>query len=236
MRTSTRRHGVRVRGRHSAGFTLLELTIALVLLALLSTVLFGSLRLAGQSTGRGEAKADATSSMRLTEEFLRTNLEAQHPLRMRKMAQFPLLFTGTADSLSYASELPARVAAGGVWFFRLRVLADDAKSPLVLERMVPDVGADSPPQFQGADRSVLADGIAKIVIGYYGRDSGTLASATEPTWRDHWDDAQRLPLLIRIDVTPITGDPWPRLVVAPRESPDAGCRSWNAQIGLCAGV
>ena len=222
--------------RLSAGFTLLELTVALVLLALLSAVLFGSLRLAGESTGRGEAKADATSSMRLAEEFLRTNLEAQHPLRMRKIAQFPLLFAGTADELRYAAALPPRVAAGGIWLFRLRVLADDPKSPLVLERMVPDVNADSPPQFHDAERSVLADGIAKVVIGYYGRDSGSLVSATEPTWRDHWDDPQRLPLLIRIDVTPLHGDPWPRLVVAPREAPDAGCRSWNTQIGICAGV
>lgn len=236
MRTPTRRRGVRAGSRRSAGFTLLELTVALVLLALLSAVLFGSLKLAGRSTNRGEAKADATSSMRLAEEFLRTNLEGQHPLRMRRMAQFPLLFSGSADSLTYASELPARVAAGGVWLFRLRVLADDPKSPLVLERMVPDLTADAQPEFRDADRSVLADGIAKIAIGYYGRDPGTLANAAEPTWRDHWDDPQRLPLLIRIDVTPLSGEAWPRLVVAPREAPDAGCRSWNPQAGICAGV
>ncbi|HEX7327305.1 MAG TPA: prepilin-type N-terminal cleavage/methylation domain-containing protein [Casimicrobiaceae bacterium] len=236
--TTTPAHcrGIAARGRRSAGFTLLELTIALVLLALLSAVLFGSLKLAGQSSSRGEAKADATSSMRLAEEFLRTNLEAQHPLRMRRMSQFPLLFTGTADELVYASELPARVAAGGVWLFRLRVLGDDPKSPLVLERTVPDVAADAMPEFHEADRSVLADGIAKITIGYYGRDPGALANATEPTWRDHWDDPQRLPLLIRVDVTPLHGDPWPRLVVTPREAPEAGCRAWNTQAGICVGV
>ena len=101
------------------GFTLLELTIALTLLALLSAVLFGSLRLAGRSTDSGEAKVEAAASMRLTQDFLRTNLEAQHPLRMRKILEWPLLFRGTRNELRYTSDLPPRVAGGGIWFYRL---------------------------------------------------------------------------------------------------------------------
>ncbi len=217
------------------GFTLLELTIALVLLALLSAVLFGSLKLAGRSTDSGEAKADAVSSMRLSEDFLRSNLAQEHPLRMRKIVQFPLLFTGKSDELRYASELPARVAGGGIWFYRLVVRGDEAKSPLVLERVIPDLSAASMPEFDGADRSVLADGIAKLAIGYFGRGPGD-ADAVAPTWRDQWDDTQRLPLLIRIDVTPKRGRPWPTLYVAPREAPEAGCRAWDQAGGHCGGV
>ena len=224
------------KGMHAArGFTLLELIVALVLFALLSGVLFGSLKLAGRSTDSGEAKADAVSSMRLAEDFLRSNLAQEHPQRMRKIVQFPLLFTGTQDELRYASELPARVAGGGIWFFRLAVRSDDPKSPLVLERMIPDLSATSTPEFGAADRSVLAEGIAKLAIGYYGRESGDMA-ATTPTWRDRWDDTQRLPLLIRIDVTPQRGRPWPSLYVAPREGPEAGCRAWDEARGQCAGV
>lgn len=217
------------------GFTLLELTIALVLLALLSAVLFGSLKLAGRSTDSGEAKADAVSSMRLAEDFLRSNLAREHPQRMRKIVQFPLLFTGTSDELRYASALPARIAGGGTWFYRLVVRGDEAKSPLVLERMIPDLSAASMPGFDGSDRSVLADGIAKLAIGYYGRGAAD-ADAVAPTWRDQWDDTQRLPLLIRIDVTPKRGLPWPTLYVAPREAPEAGCRAWDPARGQCAGV
>ena len=33
--------------------------------------------------------------------------------------------------------------------------------------------------------------------------------------------------LIRIDVTPKQGAPWPTLYVAPREAPEAGCRAWD---------
>ena len=68
-------------GSRHRGFTLLELIVALVLLALLSGVLFGSVKLAGRSTDGGEAKAAAAASMRLAQQFLRANLEAQHPLQ-----------------------------------------------------------------------------------------------------------------------------------------------------------
>jgi len=226
--------GARTR-RKSRGFTLLELMIALTLLALLSAVLFGSLRLAGRSTDSGEAKAEAASSMRLAEEFLRTNLEAQHPLRMRKMLEWPLLFRGARDELRYASDLPARVAGGGIWYYRLAIRSEDPRSPLVLERVVPDLAADALPEFTEAERSVLALGIGELTLGYYGRDPDSLPSVPA-TWRDHWDDAQQLPLVIRIDVKPRNGPAWPTLYVTPRAAPEAGCRAWDVARHRCAAV
>jgi general secretion pathway protein J len=217
------------------GFTLLELTIALTLLALLSAVLFGSLRLAGRSTDSGEAKVEAASAMRLAQDFLRTNLEGQHPLRMRKIAEWPILFRGARNELRYAADLPPRVAGGGIWYFRLAVRSDDARAPLTLERVVPDLAADAPPEFANADRSVLADGIAELTLGYFGRDPDAAASVA-PTWRDHWEDPQQLPMMIRIDVTPKQGPPWPTLYVTPREAPEAGCRAWDIGRQRCAAV
>ena len=82
-------------GQRNRGFTLVELLIALALFALMSAVLFGSLRLAGRSTDAGDEKAQASSGMRLASEFLRTQLSAQHPQRMRKILEFPLLFGGS---------------------------------------------------------------------------------------------------------------------------------------------
>ena len=217
------------------GFTLLELIIALVLMALLSGVLFGSISLAGRSTDAGEAKAGAAASMRLAQQFLRTNLEAQHPLRMRKMLDWPLLFTGAGDELRYAARLPARVAGGGIWYYRLAVKSDDPRSPLVLERTIPDLAADALPDFANAERSVLAEGIASLKIGYFGR-AADAAPSVAPSWRDQWNDTQRLPLLIRIDVVPKSGPPWPTLYVAPREAPEAGCRAWDIAREHCAAV
>jgi general secretion pathway protein J len=217
------------------GFTLIELTVALVLLALLSAVLYGSLGLAGTSLDRGESKADATSGMRLAHAFLRSNLEEQHPLRMRKIAEFPLLFSGERDELRYAAPLPPRVAGGGIWFYRLAVLRNDANAPLVLERAQPDLNALQMPDFHEADRSVLAQDIASLKIGYFGRDAGA-NDADSPTWRDRWDDPQRLPLMIRIEIEPKHGVAWPPLIVSPREAPEAGCRAWDIARSRCAAI
>jgi len=217
------------------GFTLIELTVALVLLAILSAVLFGSLGLAGTSVDRGEAKADATSGMRLAQAFLRENLEGQHPLRMRKINEFPLLFSGDQNELRYTAPLPARVASGGIWFYRLAVLRDDARAPLVLERSLPDLNALQAPEFREPERSILAQDIASLKISYFGRDPGENES-NAATWRDRWEDTQRLPLLIRIDIEPKRGPAWPPLIVSPREAPEAGCRAWDIARLRCAAI
>jgi general secretion pathway protein J len=227
--------GQRRRVCAQAGFTLIELTVALALVALMASVLYGALGFAGTSMDRGEAKAEATSSMRLTEQFLRAQLESQHPLRMRKMAEYPLLFTGERDELRYAAPLPPRVSAGGIWYYRLRVDQDDPRAPLVLERIVPDVNAARLPEFTNPDRSILALDIGEIRIAYLGRPAGA-DEAEPPRWLDRWNDAQRLPLLLRIDVVPRHGDAWPTLVVAPREAPEAGCRAFDPARQACIAV
>ena len=219
------------------GFTMIELMIALVLLALMSAVLFGSLNLAGRSSDAGTAKAEASSGMRLASEYLRTQLAAQHPQRMRKIQEFPLLFGGDADQLRYAAPLPGRVGLGGVWYYRLKLatVAGRQKPSLILERVIPDISAPDRPDFADAEHSVLADDVKELKLSYYGVNTGAGVDEA-PTWRDQWDDPQLLPQLIRVDVTPEKGSAWPPLVIAPREAPEAGCRSWDATRKRCVAV
>ena len=216
---------------------MVELMIALVLLALMSAILFGSLNLAGRSSDAGAAKAEASSGMRLAGDYLRTQLAAQHPQRMRRVQDFPLLFGGEADQLRYAAAMPGRVGLGGIWYYRLRVetIAGRDKPSLILERMIPDVNSPDRPEFADADHSVLADDIKELKLGYYGI-SNNAGVDEAPTWRDQWDDPQLLPQLIRVDVIPVKGPAWPTLVVAPREAPEAGCRSWDANRHHCNGA
>jgi len=214
------------------GFTLVELTIALVLMAGIASILFGSLSLAARSWDGGEAKVAQVSDMRATQTFLRAQISAQYPQRLWKAVDLPLLFAGERDEMRYAAVLPERVAAGGVYYFRLAVVRVGEKSQLVQERMVPDLAASQEPEFGDAERSVLADGIAELRIGYFGRDANA-GNADAPTWRDRWEDRQRLPLLVRLDVKPAKGTAWPTLVVEPRHSPEAGCPVWDPGQGRC---
>jgi len=218
------------------GFTLLELLVALTLLGLMSAVLFGSLNLAGRSWEAGEAKSEATSGMRLAGGYLRTQLASQHPQRMRRIPEFPLLFAGEREELRYTASLPGRVGLGGIWYHRLTLAPgiSSGKSALVIERVIPNYNATTMPDFADAERSVLADDIKELKRGYFGRDVGLGPEQdSSPTWRDRWDNPHSLPLLIRIDITPARGPAWPTLVVAPREAPEAGCRGWDAVRQRC---
>lgn len=223
------------RRARSQGFTLVELTIALVLMALMSALMFGSLSFAGRSWDGGEAKAEQVNTMRQTAEFLRAQIGTQFPLRARKIVDFPLRFAGERNEMRYAAALPSRVAEGGVYLFRLRVVREGDKSRLVQERLIPDPASTEDPVFTDADRSILAEGIGELRISYFGRDPG-VAETEAPTWRDRWDDKQRLPLLVRIEVLPEKGAPWPPLVIESRLAPEVGCRGWNLAQQRCSAV
>jgi general secretion pathway protein J len=216
----------------SRGFTLVELTIALLLMAGIAAVMFGSLSLAVRSWDSGEEKSHQVSDMRSTQAYLRAQIAAQYPQRLWKMVGLPLLFSGERDEIRYAAALPERVAEGGVYFFRIAVVRNGEHSQLVQERMIPDVMALQEPEFRDADRSVLADAIAELRITYFGRDPEA-SEADAPTWRDRWDDTQRLPLLVRIDVKPERGSAWPTLLVEPRRSLEAGCPAWEPAQKRC---
>jgi general secretion pathway protein J len=149
--------------------------------------------------------------------------------------EFPLLFTGTREELRFAAPLPARITGGGIWYYRLAVKSENDQSRLVLERTLPDVDAAVLPEFDKIERSILADDVKELRVGYFGYDTGA-ARATAPTWRDRWDDPNRLPLLIRVDVVPKLGPPWPTLLVAPRQAPESGCRQWDPGGERCVGM
>ena len=220
--------------RHHLGFTLLELTIALLLLALMSSLLYGTLSLSANTWDRGELKAGQAGDMRLTEEFLRQALTAQHPLRLHKAVDQPLYFQGTRESLAFAAAIPGR-AGGGIYYFRLAVTPSGDSSRLTLARLVPDYAATALPDFGGADQSVLADGIAEVRFSYFGRDPNS-SDVNATSWRDRWEDPQLLPLMIRVDVKPARGAPWPSLLVAPTLAPEAGCRAWDFNRNRCVAV
>jgi len=219
----------------SAGFTLIELVIALALMALIASLLFGSLSMAARSWDGGEAKVGDVSSMRQAQAFLREQIEAELPLRVKKSDELPLMFAGEHDEIRYAAALPPRVQEGGAYFFRLAVVQAGDKSQLVLERTIPDPAATQNPEFTAAEHSVLADGIAELRVSYFGRDANA-NDVDLPSWRDRWDDRQRLPLLMRIDVKPVHGPAWPTLVVEPRRAPESACASYDPLRNRCVGA
>ncbi|MDQ6621754.1 MAG: prepilin-type N-terminal cleavage/methylation domain-containing protein [Pseudomonadota bacterium] len=219
----------------TAGFTLIEVLVALTLFALLAGILAGSLRLVGRSWQGGETKVAQVDEMRQTQSFLRAQIVSALPKRMPKAVDTPLLFSGKQDELQYVAPLPERVVEGGTMFFRVGLVKDGERSLLVLDRMFIEPDLTQLPEFNDPQRTVLADHVLEIKFGYFGRDVAA-SDAETPTWRDHWDDPQRMPILIRLDVRPDNAPAWPTLVAEPRRAPESACRAWDPARRRCVRV
>lgn len=208
------------------GFTLLELLIALTLMALVAGVVFGALDLSARSWDRGEARSEKSDQMRLTQELLRSELTVAFPLRWRKIENQPLGFSGTADQLRFAAPLVARVGQGGLFWLQLSLQDAGDKRQLVLQRAIPDHDATAYPDFPDEDKTVLADDIEALRISYFGPTSDTTQSANQQSdvaWQDQWIDRRSIPQLVKLAIKPKTGAPWPELLVEPKVSSAAGC-------------
>ena len=114
--------------------------------------------------GRGGRRSTTPRRCAWRTSSLRAQLEATHAQRMEKMPEWPIIFAGERDEIRFAAPLPARVQSGGIWYYRLHIADVDGKQSLVLDRMIPDVTQNAPPQFDGAEHSVLATGIAALSI------------------------------------------------------------------------
>ena len=56
------------------------------------------------------------------------------------------------------------------FYFRVAITPNGDRSRLTLARVIPDYGADALPDFRDAESSVLAEDIAEVRFGYFGRD------------------------------------------------------------------
>ena len=163
----------------NTGFTLVELLIALVLMAGMASILFGSLSLAARSWDGGEAKVLQVSDMRSAQTYLRAQIAAQYPQRLWKAAELPLLFAGERDEMRYAAVLPERVAEGGVYHFRLAVVRSGEKS-LKAGALAKDV-------FDATEKPIRDAGLAENFKHHAGHGIG-LAHPEPPILVPHSDD------------------------------------------------
>jgi general secretion pathway protein J len=188
-----------------AGFTLVELLVGLALFGLLAATGLAALQGAGRIWRAGEGRAAEATRFEAAHALIRRHLEAAVPY-----ADGPhVAFAGTVDSLVWVARRPAASMPGG--FYVLRLHLEGGRSPsggrLMLGWRSHDPVLPMAAQ-QPEERVVVLDGIARFTAGYRGLGE-------DAAWRADWSGRPALPRLIRLDLTPAAGRPWPRLVVAP---------------------
>jgi len=109
--------------RAQAGFTLLEVIIAMALLAAMLGMAWGGLSFALRGWDTGDSKGRRAVDLQLAQNFLRRELAEVFPMRWKDPAKLRVAFEGDSKSLRFVSTRAAGASAGGLALVGLEVTA-----------------------------------------------------------------------------------------------------------------
>ena len=209
----------RVRWRSSAGFTLVELLIALLLFSLLSVALFGSVRACTAAWSRATSRADESDHSLHAQDLLRHLIENAYPLYLLDNANSGHVdFAGSASSLSFLSVAPMALGNGGRSRVNLAVERHGDGVDLLIESK-PELAIVSNEAEKA--RKPLLTGASAVAFSYFGKTPADRSAV----WRNDWANRAELPRLIRVEAHFQANDmrDWPDFIVAPRIMADVRC-------------
>jgi general secretion pathway protein J len=210
-----------------AGFTLVELLIGLTLLGFLSVLMLTGFEVTTGAWRRVDARGTAGRTWQGAQDLLRDRLSQAYPAVLTDdSGGHSIDFAGGGDAIEFLAPLPERYGARA--FVRYRLHFDGGALRLAWSM----VGQRDPDADQPAEAVVL-DGLSGMSISYFGVDD----PGDPPHWQDSWNGRTGLPPLIRIHMSPGSGEApaWPDLEIAPLVSADARC-VFDASDGACRGL
>lgn len=203
---------------HAAGFTLVEVLLATMLLAAGLTLGFATLRAAGATVERGEAMAARNERMRAVSEFLRSRIGGAQAIvfNLDEATGQAQRFAGDAHGMRFVADLPDYLGRGGPHLHELGVEGRGSAQALQVDfRMV--VAAQTVVTADARAPEPLADGLRSVQFAYRTRaQDGEMGS-----WKPQWDYPESLPLQVRVVIADAQG-PWPAVVIALPHAANAG--------------
>ena len=184
--------------RRTRGFTLIEVLIAVTLLALLVTLAVGTLRTAVRATHSGELLIQRTDRLRTAQEFLRRQLSHAMPLPFERLEDVGenRMFMAERDELRYVAPMPGFLARGGPhvqWLSLVR--GRDGDLQLTFDHsQLNGYDPNNPKGKSKREPVVLLDGIRSGRFEFRSLDENGELDEWSPTW----EDPQRMPLMVRL--------------------------------------
>jgi len=175
------------------GFTLLELVLALSIVAAMLAIVFGGLRVGIRAWQRGGERTESLQHARsLSALFAQSLGGATAYLGPAVGAQPDVLFQGESDRVSFATVAPPFPLPAPIAFTAVTFSVDEGDRPgfAIREKALPN---DDP--FELATPVVVDPSLTAVRFRYL-RD-------TEGSWEDQWDGAQErsLPRAVEVTVT-----------------------------------
>ena len=195
-----------------AGYTLVEMLVALTLLGFIAVFISGTLRFGARAWEASARGIDRVEQVEAVQAFLRRELSQVTPLYFEPAAAEPeAVFSGEAAELRFAAPLAIHFGDGGLYVLVLRQREAESRSDLEVrwELFRPDaLTAGAPPR----EPVTLLRNISGLRFQYFGR----ARAEAEPDWSAEWREMDAMPDLVRVDIDFPASDSriWPSLVVA----------------------
>jgi len=199
--------------RYSDGFSLLEVLLAITLLALLLAGAMSGIRASTRAMHAGEQNIERTNRMRVAQEFIRRELGRSLPLAFGQEhgsgANF--VFQGEKDFLRFVAPMPGHLSRGGPYVQTLELARGRNGLQLVFtHNMLNGFDLDKLKAEDG-QAVMLLDGIRRGSFEYRKFDDQNELE----DWKDDWENPSLLPVMVRIslEMTPESGLTWPTMEI-----------------------
>jgi general secretion pathway protein J len=207
--------------RKSAGFTLIELVLAMALLSAMMLLMYSGLSFSLRSWDAGESNGRRTADRRIGENFLRRELAELFPMRWKDPMAVKVAFLGEPEKLKFVSSRPAGITQGGLSLVGIEV--ESGGSPrerhLVMRRAMPDDEAKDFGPLEKAERTVLIEDVESVKFDYFGTEN----DFTEPKWFETWPYPDRIPRMVRLRIRAPDASLMAEMVMRIELSEEAGC-------------
>lgn len=195
--------------RHQKGFTLIEMLTAITILSIMMTLLFASMRIAGQNWQAGQEKISQNSIKQSAYRFFSHHLTRIFPylhevtMPDKSTVQKPV-FQGEPERIQFISALPLSSLRKGLYLFQLYSESNNNAKTLYL-KLTPYRNMAN----QQTETEEIIPGISKLAFSYF----GNIDSMEEPGhWHEKWTDVDHLPSLIKVEIALTDGSIWPEMI------------------------
>jgi hypothetical protein len=198
----------------------------MAVLGLLSVLLVGGIRVASRSWSASEDKIEKAEELRLAQSIVRERLAEAYPIvppspSAPTSEKRPVAFVGTKNGVQFVGFLPPELGLGGLYRFGFTAAGAGANRQLVMTQQRLQVRRDGLSPFGEPEQRVLLDTVQGISFRYFGIPTGE----KEARWQTEWQDNDKLPQLVVVDVAFTSSDRrvWPELVIAPMITAPTDC-------------
>ncbi len=194
-----------------AGFTLLELLVALSLFGIALLLIYSGLFGAARSWETSERQISHNEMQRIQLTFIRRLIRETIPLTLYDGRENRVLFQGGRESLRFIAPLPSHRGGDWAYLITLKIGTGENDQSLLLyyERIREDLDLADAPDEDVPD-VILAEDIGDLEFGYFGDPD----VSGHPDWHEEWTARDRLPTLVRLELTPTNEESSPLLIAA----------------------